>query len=538
MKETIEVFQKKLPVSDSHPQCLFPSRYLFLKKHFNLEAEIRCEKFSQWTEHYRPEKLLLVYASQYLSNPASVFGHSFLLLPSPKQTKGFWLSFNYAASIPVNTSGVGYIYGGLTGGFQGDYSTLPYYQRLFQYGSVENRELWHYEVLLSSEELTFFLAHLWELVHAADFTYYFLDENCAGILLRTFAAILPDMEDQSALPVYVHPIEVIHRLDQKGRLGKVDLVPSQGNILRASLDRLSSDEKQTVHRVIKNPPQSHIELNQKASEALIHYTAYKSHQNQGVLPEELKSLERTAHIERSRFSTPPFEFPKESLLSSAPHLAHYSKMAEVGGSYLNQSLALDFGFRFAIHDLLDPDAGFIKNSAVEGGRLKLSATENSLWLQEFTIAHIDNYQPLYKFDPKASWRIKASFKENLLTESKSDLFFDLHSAYGMSVEVFNQYFYAHLASDLNLGEHLEQATFELGPELGAIFQFGDTKGYIAAQMGLGPFENSDTEFVKLRSGLSHRLNKRLNLTAQTQWVELPQKNFNGYRNSIAVRYYF
>ena len=48
-------------------------------------------------------EITLVYASQYLSNPASAMGHTFLMIPSKRQTRGFWLTYNYAASIPTGT---------------------------------------------------------------------------------------------------------------------------------------------------------------------------------------------------------------------------------------------------------------------------------------------------------------------------------------------------------------------------------------------------------------------------------------------------
>lgn len=157
----------------------------------------------------------LVYDSQYISNPASVYGHIFLVGQSKTQAEGFWLSFNYAAGIPKTTSAFGYVWGGLVGWFKGDYSILPHYQRLIQCGDIENRDLWNFQLRMSDVERGFLLDHLWELVHQVQFKYFFMDENSAGILLKTFATVFPEIKETRNLPFYVSPLEVVKILKKK-----------------------------------------------------------------------------------------------------------------------------------------------------------------------------------------------------------------------------------------------------------------------------------------------------------------------------------
>ncbi|HAG90800.1 MAG TPA: hypothetical protein DCL41_02955, partial [Bdellovibrionales bacterium] len=224
--------------------CQFPARILFLKKYFAINDGQTCPLIRQWKKSYRPKDLYLVYASQYISNPASAFGHSFMVISSDAVSEGLWLSHNYAAAIPPDVNPFSYVYGGMVGWFNADYSILPFYQRLFQYGSVENRNLWMYKVKLSPEELDFYIAHMWELVHQAKFTYYFMDENCAGALLRTFAALFDDMRDAKNLPIYIQPIDVVKELDRAGRIENLKLEPSQFRVLSDKLDHLNPKEYQ------------------------------------------------------------------------------------------------------------------------------------------------------------------------------------------------------------------------------------------------------------------------------------------------------
>ncbi len=539
LESMLGLLRQVKPGSDTHVQCLFPARYQLLRQHFDLPPPVDCTKFQLWYGRYAPTRLVLVYASQYVSNAASIFGHSFLLLPSEALPKAFWLTYNYAADMPQGTSGLGYIYGGITGWFTGDYSIMPYFQRIHQYGSIENRDLWLYEIRLEPEELEFILHHLWELVHTASFPYFFFDENCAGILLRTFAATLPDLQSAHRLPVYVHPMEVIQQLASANRIASVDLVPSQGSVLSSRLQSLQPRDQQQVRLAIRDPDLPLGNPPPQVSETLIHYLTYMTLQNSGELPVEFKPLERAAHIERAKHSDPPMEFPKEQALTQAPHLSHRSFMGYLGVSSLRQTTTADLSYRFAIHDRLDPDTGFLKYSSVEGAHVQLSATQKSLWLKDLTIARIDNFQPYSSFDPKASWRAKAAIVENLFTRSLADQYALGSVAYGLGAELMpNVLWYGLISTDLNLGANLSFPVWQLGPEMGFMGSWKTIRAHLTYAAGWGPVEGSHTEFARLQAGLGWHLHPRLTVTAESAWSRLLDRRQEGYRQSVGLRGYF
>lgn len=538
LRATLKFLTQPAKEDDNHPQCLMPARYRILRKHFELPAPVRCPKLNEWRKSYSPSGIQLVFASQYVSNPASVFGHTFLLVPSPVQAKGYWLTFNYAATIPPETSGVGYIYGGLTGWFKGDYSVMPFYSRIFQYGSIENRDLWVYDVQLSEDEFDLLLSHLWELVHVGSFYYYFLDENCAGILLSTFAAVLPDMRDASELDFYVAPVEVVKTLDKVGRVKGYEVIPSQGNILREGLGRLDAQQRAQFFEAIqkKNGELDHIDA--AVSETLIQYTSYQTVKNKGVLPADLKDLERAAHIQRAKFADPPFEPPAKDVATGAPHLSHPSSTFEVGGSSLKGTGVVDIGYSPGLHGLLDDDAGFLKNSSVKFLSLGLSVSRNEIWIRDLTLIQVDNFQEFNQFDPDPSWRVRLAVKENLLSSVPMHQYVNLYSAYGLGTEYGNAYFYGLIASDLNLGREMVQGTFEIGPELGVIYGAGPMKAYVGVHGGSGLFEGSNKEFLKLTSGLRWSLLQDLSLIQKNEWARMMGAGVEGYRMSLALRYLF
>jgi hypothetical protein len=45
----------------------------------------------------------------------------------------------------------------LTGQYPGEYSIMPYYRKVKEYGDFESRDLWEYELNLTPEETRFWL---------------------------------------------------------------------------------------------------------------------------------------------------------------------------------------------------------------------------------------------------------------------------------------------------------------------------------------------------------------------------------------------
>jgi hypothetical protein len=126
-------FRKILPVNENHPQCRFPARYEILKKYFDLAPPVKCAAIDRWFEEYKPQKISFVYASQFVSNPTSVFGHSFLLFSSNDVNEYLWATFNYAADIPENANAISYVVDGLGGGFNGSFEVIPFFSNVLKF---------------------------------------------------------------------------------------------------------------------------------------------------------------------------------------------------------------------------------------------------------------------------------------------------------------------------------------------------------------------------------------------------------------------
>src|SRR5262249_32271371 len=61
--------------------CQFPARYAWLKDQLQFDPPApACPRFETWRNHMNAESVTLVFASYYMNNPASMYGHTFLRL--------------------------------------------------------------------------------------------------------------------------------------------------------------------------------------------------------------------------------------------------------------------------------------------------------------------------------------------------------------------------------------------------------------------------------------------------------------------------
>ena len=123
------------------------------------------------------ESVQIVYPSRYMGNPASMFGHLFLIFESKNGVLDSSI-FHYTA-VPDSVNPIQYIIYGLTGGFSGHFSTEPYYKRIKDYNYVEDREVIYYDLVLSNDQIDDLQLHAEELKHA-QFDYYFIDITFAA----------------------------------------------------------------------------------------------------------------------------------------------------------------------------------------------------------------------------------------------------------------------------------------------------------------------------------------------------------------------
>ena len=91
-----------------------------------------------------------------------MFGHTLLRIDTREGRDLLGWAVNFAGATG-NDGGIVYAARGLTGGYQGYFSVVPYYEKVKSYGDWENRDIWEYDLALTPDELRLLIDHLWEL---------------------------------------------------------------------------------------------------------------------------------------------------------------------------------------------------------------------------------------------------------------------------------------------------------------------------------------------------------------------------------------
>ncbi|QFU00153.1 hypothetical protein FIU83_00675 [Halomonas sp. THAF5a] len=221
----------------AHARCRFPARAMWLERMTGETwPEAGCPEWKAWREEHAGAEVGLVFASGYLGNPASFFGHLMLHLDKTGREQGMTpsrlldTSLNFGADVPDEDGLVPYMAKGLFGGYEAEYSRAPFYRNTALYSEREMRDLWQYRLALPEAERELLVAHLFEVI-GQDFDYLFLTQNCASRIARTLELVVDADLTPSGAP-WVAPetlVRAIGDAEVAGRplLEEVRHVPSR-----------------------------------------------------------------------------------------------------------------------------------------------------------------------------------------------------------------------------------------------------------------------------------------------------------------------
>ncbi len=387
--------------SDNHGQCRYPARYQWLKSKRILPEtkQAACSAYRSWNEANRAESLSLVYATGYLDNPASFYGHLLLRLNTPSgDVQGHLLdtSIDFGAIIPDEENPVVYIARGLTGGYDAGFTQGSFYEQTQAYGDIELRDMWEYRLRLTPDETSLIVAHLWEL-QGHLFTYYYLTKNCAYRIVELVQLVSDDTLLKS-VKGWIPPIDLIKRLQKAEHDGASLLepgrfIPSRQKRFYNKYQQLSKVQQQALGNVIESPINLEkptyrgLSLDEKMGVIDSLFDYFELRINQADLPEyqEAKKLllqemlilsSRTAY--KLQDTRPP-ESPEKGQNSSAIRIA-------LGHQKKRDHLRL--GFRGSYFDLLNLNAGRMPLSQLLMVDVELQASEGRLQLERVDLLNI------------------------------------------------------------------------------------------------------------------------------------------------------
>ena len=430
------------PVDNDHALCRFPARTLFIYQqlapgqspNFSL-----CLKLNDFIQRTAINSVSVVFSSYYLHNPSSAFGHTLLKI-NRKANDDDLLNYgiNFAATVDTSNA-ILYAIKGFAGFFHGEFTAVPYYYKVREYNDFESRDLWSYQLNLTSDEKNLLLLHIWELGNVWA-PYYYLDENCSYWILRILDASSPRLQLTKHLPsTHTIPIDTVRALfKQDALVENYQLRPSLRKKVSKRFSLLSIDEIKVVKKSVellgqKNINKEHINTlsNTQQIDAALDYFDYRNAKLAGKNETEFDNLKRPLLIRRSQLKEPPapLNFGNEI----PPHKFHPSGMFSLGGGIqANDNPFVGLRWKPAMHDLIDPHQGFDFSSEINflDMEARVFQKDNNQWsarIHKVDVVRIGALTPMDQIDMKPAWRFSTGLQPFSQKKSRrsSSLFFAL-----------------------------------------------------------------------------------------------------------------
>ena len=540
LKNELEADVKALFINTAENQsirCKFPARSRWLIQQLNIDTEklpiVKCPEFDQWINQIKPYKATLIYATDFMGNPSSMFGHTLLRL-DPKDQKQLNLvsyAVNYAATVSGEDNW-SYAWKGLTGQYPGEYSLMPYYRKVKEYGDFESRDLWEYELNLTPEETRFLVEHIWEMQHVS-FPYYFVSDNCAYRLLGLIDLVRPNLDLKKQFNYAAIPIETLKAVDQQDLVKEVVYRPALETQLLSQAKQHGTPLAKVAHQVAfqdVGKAQLLLEKFNQHDQAKILEMAYDDLYLQYISrqvdadfaqPQLRQLLAERSQIDVEKQRQEP-ERPKKQ-----PVEGHHARNLSVNVGELQGQKFIELGHRQAYHDLIDPQGGYRLGTQLLFLDGNIQYRDDQLKLEHLDLLTVNSYNPIQPFKSPITWGFNLGWKQEALdqgnfSDDQQHGVMNLNMQVGYSLADYDRRHlcYAQMQSHFQGGRSLDKGwRVGLGPTVGCMNKWTDNINSVV-QIELPYWADQSQWNLRVGSQLQYSLNSnnalRLNWNFEQQ----------------------
>nr|WP_180022744.1 DUF4105 domain-containing protein [Acinetobacter sp. YH16044] len=534
-------------------RCRFPARSQWLMQELSIRSEqlpvVSCPEFDEWFGKIKPYKATLIYATDFMGNPSSMFGHTLLRL-DPKDQKELNLvsyAINYAATV-AGEDNWSYAWKGLTGQYPGEYSLMPYYRKVKEYGDFESRDLWEYELALTEQETSYLVKHLWEMQNVS-FPYYFASDNCAYRLLGLMDLVRPTLNLTEKFKVASIPVETIKAINDEQLI--------QAAVYRPALEtQLLSQAQQHGYRLAREahklaeiePAMMSTALAQfnEAEQAKILEMAYDHLYllliGRKVSAEETQPKLRQILALRSQSSQPKQRTePKQPSLD--PVNGHHARNFSATVGEVQGEKYIELGHRQAYHDLIDPQGGFRIGTQLMFWDGSIQYRDEQFKINHFDFLSVNSYNPITPFKTPLSWGFNFGWQQvsvdaGQFSETKQHGVAELkaQSGYSWANQERTHLCYAQSQMQVQGGKSLDQGwRVGLGPTLGCQNIWSEKLNSLV-QAELPYWEDAHQWNLKLDAELQYIVNQQNALRLGYEYQQQDDQDWNKLKLSYVFFY--
>ena len=535
-------------------RCKFPARSSWLMQQLDISEQqlpaVSCPDLEKWLGEVKPYQATLIYATDFMGNPSSMFGHTLLRLDPKDQQQLNLISYavNYAATVNSNDNW-SFAWKGLTGQYPGEYSLMPYYRKVKEYGDFESRDLWEYELNLSPQETRFLVQHLWEMQNVS-FPYYFINDNCSYRLLGLFDLVRPELNLQKQFNSTAIPIETLKVVELQGLVRQKVYRPAletqllaqsrqHGKALAKSAHQLAYAEADIMPSIL----QDYSAENQAKILEMAYDHLYLDFLRQKVDESfsqprfrKLLGLRSQLNVEKQRKAP---ERPKID-----PVQSHDARNISIQAGQVQGESFVQLGHRQAYHDLVDPQGGFRTGTQLLFLDGALQYRDSELKLEHLDLLTVNSYNPVNPFNTPLSWGFNLGWQQEALdahgrfSENAQHGVTSLKSQVGYSwANASREHLcYAQMQTQLQAGKALDQGwRVGAGPTVGCQNIWSDHMNSLV-QVELPYWEDSHHWHLKLNTQLQYAFNPQHALRLSWTYQQQQSKDWDQWSLGL-IRYF-
>lgn len=543
-----------MPAQDNQSiRCKFPARSQWLMQKVGIQEnelpQVKCSEFENWIGQIKPHKATLIYATDFMGNPSSMFGHTLLRLDPKDQQQLNLVSYavNYAATVAGNDNW-SYAWKGLTGQYPGEYSLMPYYRKVKEYGDFESRDLWEYELNLSPEETRFLVSHIWEMQHVS-FPYYFVSDNCAYRLLGLVDLVKPESNLQEKFTYASIPMETIKSMQQQGLTKAPVYRPALETQLLSQAHQHGASLAKVAHQIAMLPIQQSSQILKSFTEqdqAKILEMAYDDLYLQFIgrkveesiaQPQLRQLLALRSQIDLDKQRQEPKRPTKE------PTQGHNARNLSVKAGEVQGDKFIELGHRQAYHDLIDPQGGY------RAGTQLLFLNGNAQWrddylkLERLDLLEVNSYNPIQPFKTPLSWGFNLGWRQEAIhdgsfSEDKQHGVASFNAQVGYSLADYGRKHicYGQVQTYVQTGSNLDKGwRVGMGPTLGCMNQWFERFNSVV-QIELPYWEDQNQWNLRVNTQWQYVINR--NNAVRLNWDYEQQNHQDWMKSSLGYVWFF
>ncbi|OTG83703.1 DUF4105 domain-containing protein [Acinetobacter sp. ANC 4648] len=523
-------------------RCKFPARSQWLIQQLDIQEislpKVECPEFEQWFGQIKPYKVTLIYATDFMGNPSSMFGHTLLRL-DPKDQKQLNLvsyAVNYAATVKGDDNW-SYAWKGLTGQYPGEYSLMPYYRKVKEYGDFESRDLWEYELNLTPEETQFLVKHIWEM-QKVSFPYYFVSDNCAYRLLGLIDLVRPQLNLKQKFSYASIPIDTIKAIDQEHLIKETLYRPALETQLLSQAQQHGASLAKQAHKIALAEPQYMPDLLKSYSvidRAKILEMAYDDLYLQFVARQispkfaqprfrQLLGLRSQLKIDKQRSE------PQRPQVD--PVDGHQARNWSIDVGEVQGDRFVQIGHRQAYHDLKDPQGGFRTGTQLLFLDAAVQWRNHALKFEHLDLLTVNSYNPITPFKTPLTWGFNIAWQQEALShgdfsEHDQHGVFSLkgQSGYTLADDQREHLCFAELQTQLQAGKALDLGwRIGVGPTFGCQNLWSDRVNSLL-QLELPYWSDSHQWNVRFNSMLQYSINQQSSFRVNWEYQQQQNKDW-------------